>query len=557
MRVIFYIIAIVAGLFFLGACNPNPQPGSESLLEQAESLMDTDPDSAMQLIDSLFYPEKSLDNERYMRFLVTQVQAKYKTYRPIHEDTLVFRARDYFSGRDKEPRMAALAWFYSGCVYRERKEYNEAMQQYSTAGDYAAKTGDKDLQGLVQYNTGDLFAEQGLYKEALEYYTEAVRFYRTQPDKQAQCFSAAGRMYTILQQPDSAFRYFYKGLEIAEAAGDTELQSLLAQNLSVAYTNTKQFDKAEIYLRQSYSLNTDSAKLPRYYLNFAELYAMGRPDSAVWYTEQLKRHINTAEDDYFKASAYSYLAGWEKAQANYDAAFAYQEARMKTLSRIMKERGNQSVYEVHLKYNYEQMQKQYYMDLSDRQRWIFALLVAVMGGGILSTWYWIRQRNKRAEAQRDIDTLQGMNRELESAIYQKRLDLRKNLLWRFNISREMLEINREINKPDRIKFDDSHWIGQFNKIVYGKRDIEEVWDALFETFNEVQPGLAEKIKEKYPDLTETEFRVCILVYAGFNISETALILHFSPNTIQARRSDVRRKMGLDIRGDIAAHIDQL
>lgn len=558
MRVIFYAIIITIGLFIFGGCNPNPQPGSEGLLEQAERLVDTHPDSAMQLIDSLFYPEKSLGKEQYMRFLVTKVQAKYKNHRPVNEDTLIFQARDYFSDRDKATRMATLAWFYSGCVHREREEYNEVTLHYSTAGDYAAKAGDTGLRGLVRYNTGDLFAEQGLYKEALGYYAEAARFYDNDPEKQTQCFSAIGRMHMFLQQPDSAFLYFHKGLEIAGAAGDKVQQSLLAQNLSVAYTNTRQFDKAETYLRQSYRLNADSTKIPRYYLNFAKLYVgMDKADSAAWYTERLKQHINTAKDNYFKASAYSYLAGWEKTQGNYDAAFTYQEARMRTLSRIMEERDSQSVYEAHLKYDNEQMQKQYYMDTSIRQLWIFVLLSMVMVGGTLFTWYWVRQSSRRAKVQCDIDTLQQMNLELERAMCQKQLDLRRDLICRFDVARKVMVLNKEAAKPGSAAFDKSHLIGQFNKIVYGREDVEKIWETLFETFNEARPGLAEKIKKNYPGLTEVEFRVCILVYSGFDINESALILGLSPNTIQARRSNVRRKMGVDTRGDIAAHIDRL
>lgn len=81
--------------------------------------MESSPDSAMLLIDSLFYPQKSLGREDYMRYLVLRVQGRYKTYRPIDEDTLIFEARDYFSERG-DFHTAALAWFYSGCVFREQ-----------------------------------------------------------------------------------------------------------------------------------------------------------------------------------------------------------------------------------------------------------------------------------------------------------------------------------------------------------------------------------------------------------------------------------------------------
>lgn len=559
MKSVFYILLMAIGLSFLGECNPNPQPEAFRLLGDAERLIESNPDSAMQLVDSLFYPEESFLHKDYMRYLVLRVQARYKTHRPVAEDTLVFRARDYFSGRvDKEPRQAALAWFYSGCVYRERKEYENAAQQYKEAGKHARQAGDTDLQGLIQYNLGDLLAEQGVYPEALEKYKEAAQLYDTIPHKQAQCFSAIGQMYALLDQPDSALLSFHKGLDLAGSEGDHPLQSLLAQNLGVMYKETKQFDKAETYLRQSFRLNADSTKLPRYYLNFAKIFTgMGRPDSAAWYMGQLKQHIHAAGDDYFKASAYSYLAGREKEQANYEAAFAYQDERMKTLQRIMEERENQSVYEAHLKYDYGQMQKQYYRDMSVLQLWIIALLAVGIVGGALFTWYWVRQKNRQAEIRRNIDTLKEMKRDLESAMYQKQLDLREDLLRGFDVVRKVIDLNREIALPGEPAPGGTFWIKRFNKIVYGEESIEETWDALVRIFNTMRPGLAEKIREEYPDFTETEFRVCILTYAGFRVREISVILQHSENTIQTRRTDVRRKMDLEPGGDIAGHIDRL
>lgn len=559
MKGTFFTIVIQIAILGVILCGcKGPQPEADKLLSQAEIFMEDHPDSAMLLIDSIFYPEKSFNKENLMRYQVLKVQAKNKVYRPIDEDTLIFQARDYFSERDKDDRMAAKAWYYSGWVYREQKEYEKAVQHYKTAGDYAAKVGDTDLQGLLQYNIGDLFYEQGLYKEALKYYMGAVPFFENKPEKQPQCFSAIGRMYMVLQQPDSAFLYFHKGLEIAETRGDKNYQSLLTQNLSVAYRNTGQFDEAETYLRQSYLLNSDSVKIPRYYLNLAKLYSgVGREDSAALYTERLKLCLDASEDDHFKLSAYSFLAGWEKERGNYDEAFGYQEAQMGILRHIMEQRNSRSVYEAHLKYDNELLQKQYYKDLSVRQFWIIVLLAMVLLGGTLSTWYWFRQRKRRNEAQQNIDTLEGMNLELKNEMYQRQADLRRVLLWRFDVTRGVIDLNKEINKPGSARFDKSHWMKRFNKIVYGKEDVEEVWDTLFATFNESRPGLAQKIKEKYPDLTEVEFRVCILVYSGFNINETALILDLKPNTIQSRRSSARHKMGLDTRGDIAAHIDLL
>ncbi|SCD21516.1 hypothetical protein PSM36_2720 [Proteiniphilum saccharofermentans] len=41
---------------FLGECNLNPQPEASRLLADAGRLIESNPDSAMQQIGSLFYP---------------------------------------------------------------------------------------------------------------------------------------------------------------------------------------------------------------------------------------------------------------------------------------------------------------------------------------------------------------------------------------------------------------------------------------------------------------------------------------------------------------------
>ena len=79
---------------------------------------------------------------------------------------------------------------------------------------------------------------------------------------------------------------------------------------------------------------------------------------------------------------------------------------------------------------------------------------------------------------------------------------------------------------------------------------------MFQAFNLARPGYSKKIQERYPTLSETEFKVCILTYAGFRVKEIALILNQRPNTIQVRRTELRKKMGIESGSDIAAYLDE-
>lgn len=558
MRVVVHILCIVFCLLLPVACNP--QPEAPLLLQQAGGLIECCPDSAILLIDSISYPEKSLRKKEYMQYHIIRVQARYKNFCPIAEDTLIFAARDYFTKQNKNPKQIALAYFYSGCVYRERRDTEWAMQHYKSAEHYADKTTDVDLKGLVQYNIGNLFSEQGLHRQALQQYQIAEEFFRQSPihpqEKQTKCLSAIGRVHMLLEEQDHSFAAFHKGLDLAKSASNTQLQSLLAQNLSVAYREVGKYKSAKDYLMQSFLLNTDSTELSRYYLNFAELYSLtNQSDSLTFYRNKLIRHLNSIDDPYLKASGYSFLG--EEAMTNKDfvSAFNYQQKRTLLIEKITQKQLEQSVYEVQQKYDFELLQNKHAQDLINRHRWIIGLLLFSIVGGALFVAYIQTKRKQNSVIKENLNTIREMNRDLEAMVEQKNVDLRKELLWRFDVAKKVMALNELTNKKNSFKMSDV-LLGQFNHIVYGASNIEEQWDAMFNAFNNARPDYADKIKKSFPEFTENEFRICILTYVGFRIKEIALILNQTPNTIQTRRSEMRRKIGIAQRDNFADFLDE-
>lgn len=536
----------------------NPQSEAPSLLLQARQVMEEHPDSALRLIDSIRYPESSLNKEEYMRYLVARVQARNKNYQNVKEDTLIFEAERYFTQLDKDPLQIALAKFYSGWVRRDQGQYEPAMAYYKEADTYANKIRDTNLQGLIQYSIGDLFYEKGLHGQALDRYRNASACYRSNPEKLAYSLNAMGRVFLISGHTDSAFYYFHQALDIAENIGHDVLRGNLAQSLAVTYREVQKNDESEKYLRLAMQLSTDSTNYPRHYLNLAKLFhKTSQIDSARLYVAKLKESMHRQPNKNFQASAMNFLTKWERALGNYDTAFDYQERYATVLTEIMEDRMEQSVYEVEQKYNYEQMQVHYYQSQTIRQRWIIALLIIIIVGGFLFIWYWLKQRNKQIEIQHNIDVLTEMNRDLEEAVHKKQRDLRRDLLWRLDIANKLVKLNEEVDKQPKNTADKTSLVKRFNSIVYGEHTIDEQWEALLQIVKKARPGYVEQIRKKYPDLTESEFRVCILTYADFSVKEIAVILQQSPNTVQTRRTTLRQKLGLSGGSDIADHIDQI
>lgn len=548
VRIIIHIVVITIGVFFLGGCKP--QPEAPQLLADAQRFMENNPDSAMLLIDSLFYPEKSLRHEDYMRYLVLHVQARYKTNRPVADDTLVFRARDHYSDRlDKEPRMAALAWFYSGCVYRERGDYEKAMLHYKKAETYATGTADTALQGLIQYNLGDLFAVQDLFSKAQENYKAAARFYGEHPEKEAYSLSAVGRMFLLDKNPDSAFFYFQKGQEAAKPTNDKVLQSLLAQNTGVAYQQIGQYAEAERYFRQSYRYNRDKEDQARYYLNLAKLFAQTEQlDSAAFYAGKLKNSVESSDDNYLKASAYKFLADWEKARGRDNEAFAYQNKRIHSLNRIMDDRKDQSVYEIEQKYNYGQMQNFYNQRFIRFQQWLMGLmgvLLVVVVSLLFLFWRMLKERAAKLRMQENVNTLHATTIDLLSVEEESRLKekvLKETLQWKLDVLKNTMHLRYMMSEREQKTY--QPLFDSLDKILFDQNTKTPGMD-IRQTVEHLNPSLRLFIRQQYPTLSETEYNVCLLSYASLSVQEVAFVLNQSEHTVYKARTRLNKKIGSD------------
>ncbi len=557
MRCLIRLLSFVSILHCFYACNP--QPEAPALLAQAELFMESHPDSAMLLIDSIFAPEINLSNKQYMHYLVAKVRAKYKNHQNVSEDTLIFRARDYFEERSvKNPAQAALACFYSGCVYREQADYKQAMQEYKQAYNYALQATDSLLLGLIYHNMGDLLEEEDLHAEALEEYRKAKEIYSSFPKNQIHSLYAMGIMHLLLDNCDSALIYTHKALLLAEALEDEKMQSLLAHGLSVSYKEADDLHNAEYFLRKAFMLNTDSIELPRYYLNFANLYsAMGCEDSIVLYTERLKLTIDSVTDNYLKASVFGFLARREKERGNYDEAFYYQNEHSRVVEKIMEEQLRQSVYEVQQRYNFEKIKNEQQVQKNRYQSWIILLLVVILLSGTVFTFYTIRQKNLLLETRENIDTLNKMAKSLsksyESRIQRKEKDLREALLWRFDVVKKAALLSEsEVESSNSNKL-----LKKFHKIVYAE-NANDQWLGILSAFDQINKDVAENIKQKYTDLSEMEYKIVLLAYAGISVKETALILCLSSNTVQSYRSSLRKKIGInDSNSDMVLYLKDI
>ena len=123
---------------------------------------------------------------------------------------------------------------------------------------------------------------------------------------------------------------------------------------------------------------------------------------------------------------------------------------------------------------------------------------------------------------------------------QKEKTFTSYLLKNFNILKKVSILKIYTNKNQSHK--DEFWVKKFNEIVYGQDSLD--WSTLYDVMNELHNNFFIKLKNLYPQLKDTEFRILCLTYSGFSTEEIAIVLNLSLNTINTRRSAIRKSIGI-------------
>jgi DNA-binding CsgD family transcriptional regulator len=103
----------------------------------------------------------------------------------------------------------------------------------------------------------------------------------------------------------------------------------------------------------------------------------------------------------------------------------------------------------------------------------------------------------------------------------------------------MLSANRISN---RAKDPKNEWQPLVNQVMNGK---ENLFEAARATIEVIYPNLFTILLEKYPNLSETETKVCLLSFCDISNTEIGDLLGLKPNTINQIRSTLRKKMNLN------------
>ena len=253
---VFSILLVSVGSIFmsvsLSSCS-SPSVKNQLLL-CADSLMETYPDSALSILESITYPQKMPRADRALYALLL-TQARHKNYIALEDDSLIKTAVDYYGDKKKSLRVAK-AHYYWGAIYSEKGYASFAVEEYLTA--IRLMPVRNEFLAMIYDNLAECYEEDRLYNVAIENYRAAYQILKGK-DEQTYPMRGIARVFLLQNEKDSALYYYQQALDCTLADQDSSLIGALYHDLAMVYSEKKDYIQADKFVSKAILLQGQDA----------------------------------------------------------------------------------------------------------------------------------------------------------------------------------------------------------------------------------------------------------------------------------------------------------
>lgn len=278
----YYYAALLAVLFALIGCNTSVVRNS---LSRAEGLMAESPDSAKTVLDSI--KRSDLKNRALKaRFALLYSQAMDKCYIDTDNDSLINVALNYYSKRGSNHEKA-LAYYYNSIIFTNQNNIEATIENLVKAQEYAEKTDDAYLKGLIYSLLAQKYYVQFSFEESLSLYEKAaVEFEETNNiANQLYAYSGIHNSLLCLDRVQESIPSARKALELAQKLNNIKAASLWELEIMDIEHKINNVDDIS---RTKYLLTLlDDSNDIELYRRWGYLYYVGNNiDSAIYYHQR-------------------------------------------------------------------------------------------------------------------------------------------------------------------------------------------------------------------------------------------------------------------------------
>lgn len=427
-----------------------------------------------------------------------------------------------------DKRAEAFALLQEGKRLESTGYPNAAVNNYREAADLSADIKDVALQGEVYCCLGDLFLIHGVSDRAIEAYQQAANCVRLMPEKSllSRAYRGIGKYHYLYGDMKIALQYFQQACALKSQIENEEEISSVYNNLSNAYCELKDYEKALLCNMKAMSLTKDSLKYSRNCAVRGRLLTLSHQyDSAFYYISIASQ----SSDPRVRASSYYKLSEMPAVSGMTDSMKYIYLSRAKQLSDSIEDvnRSVQVVESEHL-HQLESLKSK-----AQRKFLYTSVLIAVAVIVLASSfYYWYRRKTNKY--QQIIDHLDTNNRELSEERDLKKSDWEKQLIS-MTASAGSSCVERFVNTSSYEKLK-KKMESENASLTYEEQD--ELRQVIFDVFDSYIKQLSVIIEK----LSVNDSLLCCLSLLKFSTKECAFCRGVSNETIRSQRTRIKKKI---------------
>lgn len=565
MRHLLILISLLSTLSFIGC---RDESDAIYLIDRAESLLKSDPDSSHILLDSIAVPD-NLSDKLLARWCMLSGKVADTLYTDLPYVQQLLRAQAYYKSHGTKQEQAKIG-LYLGRSYVEDKENEKAMKVYLQALDIALRSEDYNQAGYICSYMGDLYDFEGNYLLGKDKHKEAESYFRKAGNMRSSAFALrdVGRMYAFSDSLDIALIFLLKADTIIVEVGDSSDIGTIYNGIGNIYNMLGNKELAKLYLWKNVNMS-DFDDAPSYRTLAGIYIEEGDFKNARICLE--KASVPSFND----MTRFSVLYGYsllEKAEGNWEKAWFYLDEYNSASDSILTIRNRENIIKIEKEYEHLKISLENMRLKSDKQKYFIYWVISV---SILLILLWVFQiridrKNKRLLKQ-EIDLSNKSNE-----LFRLRDNLRNKQDRLEALSIQLSEKNEKLNELDsreklekeyeQIKKEEETLVLRIaerrkdlflssaiakkviklsQKVVPGATKSplsEKDWQNIITQVNEVYPFLADRLAAF--NLSAAELRYCYLSLLGLDSIGESILLHIQPDSVNKRRQRVRQRLGI-------------
>lgn len=565
MRHLLILISLLSTLSFIDC---RDESDAIYLIDRAESLLKSDPDSSHILLDSIAVPD-NLSDKLLARWCMLSGKVADTLYTDLPYVQQLLRAQAYYKSHGTKQEQAKIG-LYLGRSYVEDKENEKAMKVYLQALDIALRSEDYNQAGYICSYMGDLYDFEGNYLLGKDKYKEAESYFRKAGNMRSSAFALrdVGRMYAFSDSLDIALIFLLKADTIIVEVGDSSDIGTIYNGIGNIYNMLGNKELAKLYLWKNFNMS-DFDDAPSYRTLAGIYIEEGDFKNARICLE--KASVPSFND----MTRFSVLYGYsllEKAEGNWEKAWFYLDEYNSASDSILTIRNRENIIKIEKEYEHLKISLENMRLKSDKQKYFIYWVISV---SILLILLWVFQiridrKNKRLLKQ-EIDLSNKSNE-----LFRLRDNLRNKQDRLEALSIQLSEKNEKLNELDsreklekeyeQIKKEEETLVLRIaerrkdlflssaiakkviklsQKVVPGATKSplsEKDWQNIITQVNEVYPFLADRLAAF--NLSAAELRYCYLSLLGLDSIGESILLHIQPDSVNKRRQRVRQRLGI-------------